>query len=281
MSLTPYEKKRWQYIQSWEQRLGEYEPTDIERSFEKWLFSSFQQLPDELRNSTFAQMDNWLFHLHAYIQGSQWQHEAQERILSTARAIQSDITELEDLQSLSLEQLVVLADHNIAKHRLYSFIQGGLTGTGGVLLLGVDIPLMIALNLRAVQLVAMTYGHNVNTPFEMMTSLKVFHAAALPKRLKYEGWQNLRQGLETSTQRFFYEGTDELTNETWLEQPLKQLVKMIVVYSLRRKLIQGIPVIGMGIGATLNYQLTRKVTEYAHTYYQYRYIYDKKGINNE
>jgi hypothetical protein len=32
----------------------------------------------------------------------------------------------------------------------------------------------------------------------------------------------------------------------------------------------------MAIGATSNYQLTRKVTEFAHNYYQLRYLQEKE-----
>ena len=79
----------------------------------------------------------------------------------------------------------------IARHRLYSFAQGGLAGTGGTLLLGTDIPAMAVINLRVVQLIAMTYGFEVNTPYEMMSSLRVFHTATLPARLQKEGWSIL------------------------------------------------------------------------------------------
>ena len=33
----------------------------------------------------------------------------------------------------------------------------------------------------------------------------------------------------------------------------------------------------MAIGAGTNYQLTRKVTEFAHNYYQLRYLNQKRG----
>jgi hypothetical protein len=33
----------------------------------------------------------------------------------------------------------------------------------------------------------------------------------------------------------------------------------------------------MAIGAGANYQFTRKVTDFAHKYYQYRYLLKKQG----
>ena len=45
---------------------------------------------------------------------------------------------------------------------------------------------------------------------------------------------------------------------------------------LFRKLFQGIPVIGMAIGSTVNYRLTRNVTEFANRFYQVRHIVEKE-----
>ena len=57
---------------------------------------------------------------------------------------------------------------------------------------------------------------------------------------------------------------------------LKQILKTFSIYALRRKLFQGIPVIGMAIGSTVNYRLTRNVTEFANRFYQVRHIVEKE-----
>ena len=66
-----------------------------------------------------------------------------------------------------------------------------------LLFLGADIPGMAVINLRVVQLIAMTYGIEVNTPYEMMTALKVFNTSILPKRLQSEGWEELMNDIQT------------------------------------------------------------------------------------
>jgi hypothetical protein len=121
----------------------------------------------------------------------------------------------------------------------------------------------------------MTYGYEVNTPYEMMTSLKVFHIGTLPPRIQKEGWIMLKDELEKYENPYFYEGTEEISNITWLEQPLQQVFKALVIALFRRKIIQGMPLVSMAIGAGANYQLTRKVTELAHKYYQYRYLKER------
>ncbi|WP_066063498.1 EcsC family protein [Neobacillus soli] len=276
MPLTDRETKVLNEIQEWERNLLNYEANDFQITYEKYLDRSFSLLPEKVQRQFFAVIDSWLFHLHSMIQGSQLQMDAKDRILSSGRIFQKGLEKIEDLKQLDIEQLHYLAEQQISRHRLYSFAQGGLAGTGGALLLGTDIPAMAVINLRAVQLIAMTYGVEVNTPYEMMTSLKVFHTATLPPRIQKAGWSSLMDELAGNREHYFYEGKEEIIDITWLEQPVQQLVKALVITLFRKKVIQGIPLISMAIGAGANYQLTRKVTDIAHKYYQIRYLKEKE-----
>lgn len=278
MPLTDREAKVLNEIQEWERNLFNYEANDFQLTYEKYLQQSFSLLPEKVQRQFFSVIDSWLFHLHSLIQGAQLQMDAKERILSSGRIFKKDLEKIEDLRQLQIEQLEYIAEQQIARHRLYSFAQGGLAGTGGPLLLSTDIPAIAVINLRAVQLIAMTYGVEVNTPFEMMTSLKVFHTATLPSRLQKEGWTLLMNELDSHDDHYFYEGNEEITDITWLEQPVQQLLKALVITLFRKKMIQGIPLVSMAIGAGSNYQLTRKVTDVAHKYYQLRYLKEKEEL---
>lgn len=281
MPLTDRETIVLREIRDWEGSLLSYEANDFQLTYEKYLERSFSLLPGEVQKKFFSVIDSWLFHLHSLIQGSQLQMDAKERILASGRIFRNDIAEIIDLKRLNIDQLQYIAEQQIARHRLYSFAQGGLAGTGGTLFLGTDIPAMAVINLRIVQLIAMTYGFEVNSPFEMMTSLKVFHTATLPPRIKKAGWASLLAELEASDQHYFYEGNEEIIDITWLEQPVQQILKAMVITLFRKKVIQGIPLVSMAIGAGANYQLTRKVTDLAHKYYQLRYLKEKEEINDE
>ncbi|MBY0124089.1 EcsC family protein [Bacillus sp. S/N-304-OC-R1] len=276
MALTVRDQKVWSEIQEWENKLYSYEPNDLQLTYEKYLERSFDLLPENVQRQAFALLDNWLFHLHAIIQGSQLQLDAKERILTAGRIFNGQIESIEDLQTLSIDQLQYIAEQQIARHRLYSFAQGGLAGTGSSLMLSADIPAMAVINLRAVQLIAMTYGIEVNTPYEMMSSLKVFHAATLPSRMQSRAWEELIHDLHNEQDYYFYEGKEEITDIKWMEQPVKQLFKGVAIYAFRNRAIKGLPIISMAIGAGTNYGLTRRVTDFAHKYYQYRYL-TKKG----
>lgn len=280
MSLTAREKTVLQEIYEWEKKLNRYEANDFQQIYDKYIERSFQQLPENIRQSFFEMLDNWLFHAHALLQGSQMQLDAKEKIILNGRIFNDEITEIQDMKLLSIDQLQYIANQQIARHRLYSFAQGGMTGTGGTVLLGSDIPFMAVINLRVVQLIAATYGVEVNTPYEMMTALKVFNASVLPNRLKGQGWDELKNDLYQSNERYFYEGSEGLANIAWIEQLLKQGLKGLAIIILRKKMIQGVPFISMAIGAGMNYQLTRKVTEFAHKYYQMRYLLEKEELKH-
>ena len=278
MPLTDREEVVLNQIRLWEKNLLNYEATDFQLLYEKYLERSFSLLPERIQRQFFSVIDGWLFYLHSIIQGTQLQMDAKERILASGRIFRKDIEKIADLRQLEIDQLQYIAEQQIARHRLYSFTQGGLSGTGGTLLLGADIPAMAVINLRVVQLIAMTYGFEVNTPFEMMASLKVFHTATLPSRVQKEGWASLMAELEEQEELYFYEGSEKITDITWLEQPIQQLFKAMVIMLFRKRAIQGIPLVSMAIGAGTNYQLTRKVTEFAHKYYQLRYLKNKEEL---
>ncbi|MEH7458297.1 EcsC family protein [Bacillus sp. JJ1127] len=264
-----------QNIKDWEGQLLEQDATDFQKLFDKWIHVMVAKLPQKKRKDFFKKADEWLFHLHAFIQSSQSQLDARNRILGTARLFDESIEQLEDVKLLSIDQLTYIAEQQTARHRLYSLAQGGATGVGGLLLLTADFPVMIALNVKAVQLIATSFGHDVNKPYEMMLALKVFHASLLPARLQQYAWYNLLQELEQEDS-FFYEGEEEVLKPASIEVVLKQILKTFSIYALRRKLFQGVPVLGIAIGSTVNYRLTRSVTEFANRFYQVRYILEKE-----
>lgn len=275
MSFSNRENTIYEEIQNWEENLYAYTSTDLAVIYDKVIQSSFALLPDDFKEECATVLDNLLFHLHAIIQGSNLQSEARERILSSARVFNDEIAEIEDLKLLSADQLNYIAEQQMARHRLYSFSQGAVTGMGGAVSFASDIPAITVINLRLVQLIAMSYGYDVNTPKEMMISLKVFHTGTLPNRLQKYGWGDLKQSISETDQSYFYKGDESIVDYTWFEQPLKQIMKYVAISSFKKKKLQGIPLVSMAIGAGSNYALTRRVSEFAHRVYQYRYFQEK------
>lgn len=275
MVLTSREQKLYEDLMVWEEKLYTYEINDFEVLYEKAIQSSFSLIPEESQKEFFSVLDNMLFHFHAIIQGAQFQIEARERILAAARIFKNEIEEISDMKLLTADQLHYIAQQQIARHRLYSFAQGGISGMGGAVLIASDLPAITVINLRLVQLIAMSYGYEVNTPKEMMISLKVFHAGTLPNRLHKYALEELNECTSHSEQSYFYDGSDEIVDSTWFEQPIKQIMKYMAISMFRKKKIQGLPLMSMFIGASSNYSLTKRVSDFAHNYYQYRYLKEK------
>lgn len=279
--FTDRELQVWNEIKTWEQQLQAIEFTDFTAVYDKWVSLMIHKLPEETKNQFFLRLDNWLFHLHAFIQNSTSQQDARMQIIGAARVFNEDIEKIDDLKELTIDQLTYIANHHVAKHRLVSAVQGGLTGTGNSLFLGIDLMMMAIINLRITQLISMSYGFDSTSPFELMIALKVFYTATLPTRFQKHGWDMLVEEVINYDSTYFYEGNENFTDVKWLEEPAKQLVKSLAIIIAKRKLLKEFPIVGVAFGAGMNYKLTKQVSELAMKFYQFRYLLEKKESNHE
>ncbi|MGC4376093.1 EcsC family protein [Fictibacillus sp. Mic-4] len=277
MSWTPREEKVWQDIENWEARYFTYEPTDFEMTYERWINGQLERMNPGVIEKLNQAIDTSLFHIHSFIQNSRQQMDLRQRLLTGARTFREDIETIEDMKRCTVDQLAFIAEQQIARNRLLSLAQGGLSGTGGLLFLGVDIPALITIQVRSVQYIAMNYGYDIDRPSEMMMSLKVFHAATQPKRYQAESWRQLLEEIQRERDPLFYEGDDTVADLSWMSYPLKQGIKGMAIMLLRKKIVQGIPLFGIAFGAGMNYQQTRTITEFAHKFYQKRFLLEKRG----
>src|SRR5690606_15091478 len=136
------ERKVLEEIEAWENKLYKYEANDFQLMYDKYIERSFQQLPEKIRHTFSDMLDTGLFHIHSLLQGAQMQMDAKEKIILNGRIFNENITDIQDMKLLSIDQLQYIANQQIARHRLYSFAQGGMSGTGGALLLSSDLPFM-------------------------------------------------------------------------------------------------------------------------------------------
>ncbi|GEL76871.1 EcsC family protein [Tenuibacillus multivorans] len=264
-------------IAQWEKGLEQHVTNDFERIYEIWIQNMFSSIPSSYQNKIFETMDQWFLYTYTFLQGTNMQLTAKDRILQTARSFDDRIEEISDLKTLSVEQLTYLADQQLSKSRVYAFTQGGLTGTGGWLLLGIDFPLIVTMNLKSVQLIGTCYGYDMNNPLEMIMALKVLHAGILPQRFQHEAWEKLKYDMEDI--ETIMEDESLLVDRSWAEQPVNQIFKVLAIVMFRKKLVQGVPLVSVGIGAVSNYRLAKQVTNFAKHFYQYRFI--KEQTNRE
>ena len=277
MALTKREREIWDELKEWEAEMIASEPTDFETYYDRSIENMFRMLPESTQQELFSKMDTWLFYLHSMIHESQFQLDARNRILTNARVFDENISTLKDMKELSIDQLAYIAEQQVARHRMYSLIQGGFSAVNGGVVLAADLPAQMVINLRSIQLIGISYGFEMNTPYEIMLSLKVFHAGTMPDRMQKYFWETLMEDLEHPSS-YFYEGEDELSNVFWFDQPIKQMMKVMAIYIFRKKVFKGIPILSMAIGSGANYRLTKRITDFADKFYKYRYLSEKETI---
>ncbi|WP_179298860.1 EcsC family protein [Evansella halocellulosilytica] len=277
MSWTNREETVWNDIIQWETNELDHTGTDISKTYQRWLDKSIEMLDPKWKKKMLTTLDSILFHLHATVQQGRFDQQAMDFILTQARVFNSQIETVEDMKMLSIDQLRFIAKKQLAKQRLTSFAQGGLTGIGGIVFTLSDLPLMLAINLRTVQLTSLTYGYDLRKPYEMMLVLKLFHAISLPQHLRKQAWDQLINEVSASGEQFmFYEGEEDVTTQAWLQKPLHNIAKLVFLSFARKKVIQGIPVLGIALGATMNYQFSYLISESAHMFYQKRLLLERK-----
>lgn len=100
------------------------------------------------------------------------------RYLSSVSSLKSyyphkNVSMLEDLDMVSIEEM----DHAVSKlknnRRRLATVQGASTGIGGLFTLSIDIPLLLGLQIKTLQDIAICYGYNPNDKKERIFIVKV------------------------------------------------------------------------------------------------------------
>ncbi|WP_088103822.1 EcsC family protein [Halalkalibacter urbisdiaboli] len=270
-------RNRIAQIEHWEDQFFYHEATDAEFTYLKWADWVFSKLSPSKQERVLTQLESMIIHIQAWMQNSKSHEETRNRILRHARVFNPDIETIADLQVLTLEQQEFMAEQLMAKQRLLALGQGGLSGMGGAFLFAMDLPAVVAINIRSIQQLALVYGYDLNQPVEMIFALKLFHVATLPKAFQAEAWEQLFEEVDMHEHNdMFYQGKDDIIEVEWLQRVVRQVGKNVVIAMLRKKLIQGVPLIGMAFGATMNYRFSQQVIEVAHMFYQKRLILEKE-----
>jgi hypothetical protein len=276
MKKTDQLQIRLHEINEWEEAFFSYEATDFKTTYSRWTEQVFDQLSEKTKERWLTAMDTCLLHLHAWLHHSRSYEETKRRVISHARTFDPTISTIDDLQSLPLEQLDYLADQLMAKQRLLALGQGGVTGMGGAFLLLSDLPALAVIQLRSLQHLALVYGYDVRRPVELMNMLKLFYVATIPKSYQANEWDKLLNEVENQERdHVFYSGDDAIMQDAIFEQLTKQLVKSFVITMLKKKLIQGVPLVGMAVGAGLNYRFSQQVIDVGQHFYQKRRLIEE------
>lgn len=239
-----------------------------------------QKIPQGFSNVFYEFFSTAFFHTQSLIQTSKQFQEKKLDILNRAQILRSNVISINDLRKLPLRQLNFLADQEISKGLIVSSVQGGISGTSSKLALFGDLPALLFINLKTVQEIALCYGYDVSIPKEMECSLKVLQGAILPSTEKYVVWSNLMNDiLKHEDADVFATWENEFKGEGIYYTIILQMCKLLIIHSMRNKVIGGIPLFGVTIGSKWNKSFTKNVLEYAKKFYQYRILSER--INDE
>ncbi|OIJ10934.1 hypothetical protein BKP35_12660 [Anaerobacillus arseniciselenatis] len=281
MGLTGRKKTIWEEIEKWEQSYFIDSEANRYYSLEADFNKSVETWRPDLQIKLLQIVDSIIFHTHTIAQNSTYDKQMTDKVLNLGRVFEANVENISDMKRLTIDQLRYISQQNLAKQRLISLTQGGVSGFGGIFFVALDLPLMLTINMRSIHLTALTYGYDLNKPYELMLALKVFHVATLPKTMQKEGWKQLLLELEAYEDQWLLFDENNIDKSTaWLQQPIKQLAKGMALLLLKKKLIYGLPIFGITVGAASNYFLAKQVSEIAHRFYEKRYLLEETGSDS-
>lgn len=235
-----------------------------------WFFEKIGRLPFKLLDKmtpAFIQnkIGTLLDELGQYIQTG-------GKYLSTASSLKSYYPEhkVQTLEDVKLVPIVEMdeAVSTLAKNRKQlATLQGAGTGIGGIFTLSIDIPLLLGIQLKTLQDIAMCYGYDPNDKEERVYIVKVLQFVSSDIVGKQAILQQLSL-IDAADEEVKREAISEL--QGWRE----------VVMTHRdqigwKKLFQMIPIVGLLVGAFINRSAVNDLAEAGMMLYRKRRIHER------
>lgn len=153
-------------------------------------------------------------------------------------------------------------------------LQGASTGIGGLFTLGIDIPLLLSMQIKILQDIAICYGYNPNEKKERIFIIKC---------LQYVSADVMGKNTILDQLSHFDDNSEKVQREVVLEmQGWKE-----VVFAYRdafgwKKLFQMVPVFGIVFGAFSNRSMIHDIAETGEMFYRKRKVIERlsKPTNN-
>ncbi len=150
----------------------------------------------------------------------------------------------------------------IETYKKTASVEGAVTGAGGILMGIADFPALLAIKVKMLFDIAVTYGYDVQSYKERLFLLTVFQLAFSSHKHRGEvyhrllHWEEYAAGLPDDVDRFDWR-TFQLEYRDYID-----LAKMA----------QLIPVIGAAVGAVVNYRLLQQLGATAMNCYRMRML---------
>lgn len=185
-----------------------------------------------------------------------------------------DVKNHKDLIQLDLEDIDKVVGWLAAKYKGIALVEGAGTGTLGLPGIAIDIPALIALNLRAIGEYAAYYGFDSSRQEERLFAFNVLGLASSPtdasKALAMAQLVKIAQDIAKKS-------TWKQLEKSVFVQIIKEICKSLGIRLTKAKLAQAVPLMGAAVGGGFNTYFTMKVCDAAFYLYRERFLAQKYG----
>jgi len=174
---------------------------------------------------------------------------------------------LDDVNQLPISTMDEAADRLSKGRKKVATVQGASTGFGGILTLSLDIPLLLGLQLKTLQDLAICYGYDPKNKQERLFIIKCLQFVSSD----IVGKQTILKQLTAFDQNGSHERREAMSElQGWRE----------VVFSYRdnfgwKKLFQMVPIAGLVFGAFINRSAINDIAEAGKMLYRKRRIVER------
>lgn len=299
IGMTPYESQRWDAIQAWRETsprgLADRLPDRVvdrgkqiaEKAGEIW-----DKVPgnDSLERALAAAIKGG-FDMALDLTESTISEEKVVRRVTKGLAVNA--TSYDDIRGLDLATLDARAPKN-AKRRAalaaghgaaVGIVAGGATAAGaasggmaalpaaGIVALAIlaDTAAVSVGSIQGAAYVGAHYGYDPTQPSERAMMLSVLAGTVTADTAKMQALLQVRKlALELAAKR-----TIQQLNESALYKMMLKLYGALILNTAKRSIAKGLPVVGAGVGATVNYRTVRRTIVSADHAYPARWLMDK------
>jgi hypothetical protein len=248
----------------------------------EWFASWIQKIPSEQKDQAVEILDHLIMYMSNFYQQKERIAEIERKILLEARLFQEGIQSIEEIELLSIHQVDYIAEKWKTKYTMYALVEGGIAGLGHSLFLLLDFPALLAINMKMVHSIANSYGYSLSYPTEQVLALKVLHAGSLAKPYQELEMEWLREQYVSGEESFIHAYQDQMIiQKEWLETLAKQWIKSLFLYGMKHKSNHSFPLLGVALGANLNYQFTKQVAQFASSFYHERFMNEQRNDVHE
>lgn len=165
----------------------------------------------------------------------------------------------------SLEETESAILQKINNYKKTAAVEGGIAGTGGILLGFVEFPVLVGIKIKLLFDIASMYGFDVKDYKERLYILYIFQLAFSSQKFRritfnqIENWEQKAKELPDDIHSFDWQN---------FQQEYRDYIDLA-------KMAQLIPVIGAVVGVIVNYQLLEKLGTTAMNAYRMRLIGNK------